>query len=122
MAVTVRVVGLERLAQRLDELPEEIKQALVRAVKESAESVKKDVQSTVRLDTGNLREKVDITYKDGGLTAVIGWNDADTARYAVVHEFGNRRISARPALGPALEIERTRIEARIRDEVRRAVR
>ncbi|MGW2985460.1 HK97-gp10 family putative phage morphogenesis protein [Streptomyces goshikiensis] len=120
MAVTVKVTGLEELAKRLDELPENIKEALRRAVRESAESVKRDTQQAVRVDTGNLRDKVDITYSESGLTAQVGWSDADTARYAAVHEHGTRAISARPALGPALEIERGRIVTRITDEVRRA--
>lgn len=120
MVVTVRVTGLEELAKRLDELPEEIKAALRRAVKDSAEAVKKETQQAVRIDTTNLREKVDITYSESGLTAHVGWSDADTARYATLHEHGTRTITANPALGPALEVERTRIIARITDEVRRA--
>jgi HK97 gp10 family phage protein len=120
VAVTVRVTGIEALAKRLDELPEEIKEALRRAVKDGAESVKKDTQQAVRVDTGNLREKVDITYSESGLTAQVGWTDADTARYAALHEHGTRKITANPALGPALEVERGRILTRITDEVRRA--
>ncbi len=52
----------------------------------------------------------------------MGWSDPDTAVYAAVHEHGTRAIPAKPALGPALEIERTRIVGRITEEVRRATR
>lgn len=118
---TVRISGMDRLRDRLEDLPEEIKQALVKAVKESAEAVRDDTKRNVRVGEGNLREKVDIKYEEGGLVATVGWHE-DPEYYAAFHERGTRRFPAQPALGPALERERTRYRARLTNEVRRHLR
>jgi len=118
---TVTITGLARLRQRLEDLPEEIRQALVKGVRESAEAVRDDVQRNVPADTGNLRESVDIRYREGGLVADVGWFEpADF--YAAFVEYGTRRQPAQPSLHPALQRERGRYAARLTDEVRRVLR
>jgi len=117
----VTITGIARLRGRLEDLPEEIRQALVKGVKESAEAVRDDVKRNVPADTGNLRESVDIRYREGGLVADVGWfNQADF--YAAFVEYGTRSQPAQPSLHPALERERGRYTARLTAEVRRALR
>lgn len=111
--------GIEQLRDGLEELPDEIKAALRRAVREAAEAMRDDVQATVRKDTGNLHDSVAIRYSDEDLRAEIGWRDRND-RYATYHEFGTSRIPARPALGPAAAAERQRIVGRIRELIRQA--
>ena len=117
----VTITGIARLRGRLEDLPGEIRQALVKGVKESAEAVRDDVKRNVPADTGNLRESVDIRYREGGLVADVGWFDqADF--YAAFVEYGTRSQPAQPSLHPALQRERGRYAARLTDEVRRVLR
>ncbi|MFJ4987895.1 HK97-gp10 family putative phage morphogenesis protein [Streptomyces sp. NPDC088732] len=118
--VQVQVEGLDRLRARLEELAPELLAAAKPAVKEAAESVKTTVQQHVRVDSGNLRDSVDIRYQNDGLQAEIGWRDRDDD-YAALHEHGTRRIPANPVLGPALDAERAPFPDRIRTEVRQAL-
>ncbi|MEU3600881.1 HK97-gp10 family putative phage morphogenesis protein [Streptomyces sp. NPDC006798] len=118
---TVRILGAARLRQRLETLPDEIVEALKKAVRESAEAVRDDTRDTVRVHSGNLRDTVDIRYEHNGLTALVGWFE-DPEYYARFLEHGTRRAPARPALRPALEAERTRYRARLTAEVRQVLR
>ncbi|WP_193317855.1 MULTISPECIES: HK97-gp10 family putative phage morphogenesis protein [Streptomyces] len=116
----MRLEGIEGLRGRLEELPDEVKAALRRAVRASAEEVRDQVRRGVRVDTGRLRDAVDVTYRDEGLTARVGWDGAGVA-YARFQEFGTSSIPANPQLQPAVESERGRIVGRIREEVRRVL-
>ncbi|MDX3235653.1 HK97 gp10 family phage protein [Streptomyces sp. ME03-5709C] len=116
----VQIEGLEHLRDRLEELAPQILEAAKPAVREAAESVKTTVRQFVAVDSGNLRDSVDIRYEDDGLTAEIGWRDRDDF-YASIHEHGTRRIRARPVLGPALDAERAPFPDRVRTEVRQAL-
>lgn len=118
--VQVNIQGIDRLRSRLEELGPEIIAAAKRAVRESAEDVKAEARQKVHVDTGNLRDSVDIKYENDGLRAEVGWRDRDDW-YASLHEHGTRRIPANPVLRPAIEGERTKLPARIKAEVRRAV-
>ncbi|MFC8276254.1 HK97-gp10 family putative phage morphogenesis protein [Streptomyces sp. NPDC057271] len=119
--MTVQILGADRLAAQLEDLGEDIITALKKAVKESAEAVKSDTQRDVAKDSRNLHDKVDITYKDHDLTALVGWHN-DSEYYARFLEYGTRRFQAQPALRPALEAERGRYRARLTEEVRRVLR
>jgi HK97 gp10 family phage protein len=116
--ITVEIQGLDHLADQLDELPQKVKEALLRAVRESAEDVQRETLVNVRKDSGRLQRKLKIRYKAKGLRAEVGWFDQD-AYYAWFQEHGTRSIPARPALGPAIEAERHRIRERVSAEIRR---
>jgi HK97 gp10 family phage protein len=123
---SVRISGIARLRQRLEDLPEEIKEALARGVKESAEAVRDDVQRNVPVDRSgrdnhHLKDTVDIRYEEGDLVAQVGWFNQEDF-YAVFLERGTRRQSAQPSLYPALERERGKYRARLSEEVRRVLR
>lgn len=118
---TVRIVGIRQLRERLEELAPQLVEASKRTVEASGEAIRDETRRNVRVATGNLRDKVAITYSSNHLKASVGWKDrADW--YAAVHEFGTQSIPAQPALGPALEAERARFEARLRAEVERILR
>lgn len=121
----VRVTGLARLKERLQDMPDQIKESLVEGVKEAAEAVRDDTKRNVPVDTRgrdshHLKDAVDIRYREGGLIANVGWFGAENS-YATYVEFGTRRRPAQPSLYPALERERGRFAARLTDEVRRAL-
>lgn len=117
-SVTVHIQGLDELRRRLGDLPEEIKEALRKAVKDAALEVKNDTLRQVPIRSGNLLNSVDIRYEDGGMKAKVGWFDQKDY-YANYVEFGTRRTRAQPSLGPASELERRRYVERITEAVRR---
>lgn len=117
----VTITGLPRLRQALEELPEEIKQALARAVQESGQAVRDDVERTVAKDSGRLQRDVKVRPKQDGLIAEVGWFDQEDY-YAFFVEKGTRRAPAQPSLQPALERERAQYQQRLTDEVRAVLR
>lgn len=118
--ITVQLHGMDQLRRRLGGLPDEIREALRKAVKDAALEVKNDTLRDVPILSGNLLNSLEIRYADGGLRAKVGWfkDDDYYARYV---EFGTRGIPAKPSLGPAAEQERRRYVERIRDAVRRSL-
>lgn len=119
--MTVEILGVARLRQQLEDIDDEILEAIKKVVKESAEAVKSDTARDVAKNTGNLQEKVDAKYQNDGFNATVGWHDAEDY-YSRFLEAGTRRRPARPALGPALEAERHRYRGRLTEEVRRVMR
>ncbi|RPK85062.1 HK97-gp10 family putative phage morphogenesis protein [Streptomyces sp. ADI98-10] len=118
--ITVQIEGLDALRDQLADLTPTIRAAGFKALKDSAEAIRADASGGVRVDSGNLRNSAKARFHNNQLVAEIGWWDRDDF-YAILHEFGTRRIPARPALGPAIEAERTKLAARIQAEVRRAL-
>lgn len=118
--VQMQVHGLDSLRESLAALAPKLLEASRAAVEGSAEAVQGQTRDNVRVDTGNLRDNVGIHYARGGLSAKVGWKNRHDW-YATIHEFGTQRITAQPALGPALEQERMRFEDRLKTEVRRVL-
>ncbi|WP_282703250.1 HK97-gp10 family putative phage morphogenesis protein [Streptomyces sp. CC219B] len=117
---------MARLRERLEDLPDEITDALKKGVRESAEAVRDDVKAHVRVDRSgrdnhHLKDTVDIRYRDNDLVAEVGWFEQEDY-YAVFQERGTRRTPANPTLIPALERERGKYRARLSEEVRRVLR
>lgn len=119
--IQVDIEGLETLHNQLGQLTLEIRAAAFKALKESAEAVRSEAASNVRVDSGNLKESTKARFENNNLRAEVGWWDADDL-YASLHEHGTRRIPANPVLGTALAGERAKIGDRIKAEVRRVTR
>ncbi|MEU2077104.1 HK97-gp10 family putative phage morphogenesis protein [Streptomyces sp. NPDC013489] len=118
--LTIEIEGLERLTDRIEDLPAEVRHALFKALKESAEAVVASVKGAVKVDSRNLQGSIKARYENARLRAEIGWWDADDG-YSIYQEFGTKRMPANPTLGPALEQERNRINDRVKTEVRRVL-
>jgi len=108
---------LRRLQRQLNEVPEDVQRGAKEAVAESAETVRKQVERTVRVWRGKLKDRVRVREIGAGLTADVGWFDDDTY-YAQFQEFGTSSIEADPVLTTAAEEERARFVDRVRREVR----
>lgn len=122
----VTVNGIARLKKRLEDLPDEIRQALAKGVEKSAEAIAEDVSRNVPVDTSgrdnhHLKDTVDVRYREDGLIAEIGWFDQKDY-YAAFVEYGTRSQPPQPSLHPALQRERGRYASRLSDEVRQALR
>lgn len=117
----VEVIGMDRLRRRLTRLVPELEEVARAEVENSASAMVGDIRRNVRVDSGNLRTSVAPTFQKERLQTEVGWRDLDDL-YAVFHERGSRRIPANPTLIPALERAGQEFAARLREEVRRAVR
>lgn len=117
----VEVIGLDRLQRRLAELVPELKAVARAEVENAGAAMVADVRRNVRVDTSNLRGSAKATYEKQGLQTSVGWRDQDDL-YAAFHERGTRRLPANPTLIPALERAGPELVARLRDEIRRALR
>ncbi|MFJ6615456.1 HK97-gp10 family putative phage morphogenesis protein [Streptomyces sp. NPDC091289] len=118
--ITVSIEGLDALRDQLADLTPTIRAAGFKALEASADAIRADASRGVRVDTRNLQRSVKARLHNNRLRAEIGWWDRDDF-YAILHEFGTRKIPARPALGPALAAERSKLPQRIQAEVRRAL-
>ena len=119
-SVRVEIQGLAELRDAIEGLEVPIRAACFRALKESAEAVVADTAANVRKDSGNLQKSVKARYENNRLRAEVGWWDQDDD-YAQYHEFGTRKIPAKPSLGPALEQERNKIGDRVAVEVKKVL-
>ncbi|MEV4936344.1 HK97-gp10 family putative phage morphogenesis protein [Streptomyces zaomyceticus] len=118
--LTIEIEGLEGLTDRIEDLPAEVRQALFKALREASEAVIAEVKGKVKVDSRNLQGSVKARYQNNKLRAEIGWWDADDT-YSIYQEFGTKRMPPNPTLGPALEQERTRINDRVKTEVRKVL-
>ena len=120
MARRIGVEGLDELKKRLDRLGEQIEAGVLKAVEESAQAVRTDARSSVRVDTGRLQRGLIVRINRSKLTAEVGWFDKDLY-YAAFQEFGTSSVPANPALTGAAEAERPRFVRRLTEEVRREI-
>lgn len=115
------VTGIDKLSGDLTRLSKQIRESVRPAVKQSAEAVRQETRSGVRVDTGALRDGVEVRLVDDDLSAEVGWTDPDLY-YATFQEHGTSKIPANPALTAAAEIERRRFLDRVSDRVREALK
>jgi HK97 gp10 family phage protein len=66
----------------------------------------------------NVRDRIKTILRDAGLTATIG-TGYFVARFV---EFGTRKMSARPFLGPAFEVMRPKYLSRLHDALNRVIK
>jgi HK97 gp10 family phage protein len=108
---------LQRVHKRLDLLPDRITEGSKEAVQESGEAIREQVERTVRVNTGRLKERIRVRLVGTkGLTADVGWFDKDTY-YAQYQEFGTSKITADPVLTRAGVEEEARFPKRLREHI-----
>lgn len=119
MGVTVRLDKQELVLTRrlLKTLPARVTEGAQEAVEESGEAIREQVERTVRVDKGRLKERVRVRLVGSlGLNADVGWFDKDTY-YAQYQEFGTSSISADPVLTRAGEEERAKFPKRVQQHI-----
>ena len=119
MSITVKLETrrLTQVHRQLDSLPERIKDGAREAVAESGEAVREQVERTVGVFRGRLKNRIRVRQVGAlGLTADVGWFDKDTY-YAQFVEFGTSSITANPVLTRAAEEERAKFARRVRKHV-----
>lgn len=90
---------LLKLSADLGNAPAEVVQKGRLVVAKTAHDVEATAKSLAAVDTGAMRNSIGTTISGGGLTAEIG----PTVHYAIYNEYGTRRMTPRPFMGPALE-------------------
>jgi HK97 gp10 family phage protein len=96
--MSVKVVGLDRLRDKLAELPEDIRRGAEAAVAATVDAVADLAREAAPIgETGELRDS--IQGEVSGLSGTVG----ATADYASFVEFGTSKMSERPYLWPAGE-------------------
>ena len=109
----------QRIERRLNRLPEAVIEGAGAAVRESSEAIRAQVERTVRVWRGLLRNKIRVREIGArGLTADVGWFDRDVY-YAQFQEFGTSSITADPVLTRASLEEEREFPRRVRNEIER---
>jgi|SRR5699024_334616 len=87
----------QKITQYAKEKPKEIK----KEVAKTSESISNQAKSLAPVDTGNLKNSINVSYLNNGLTGHIGTN----VHYAPHVEFGTVYMGAQPFLFPSHEQE-----------------
>lgn len=98
MSNTTISVTFNRFPEIAAAMPEKTRAVVAKV----ARDIEGYAKSVVPVDTGNLKNNIDVEFADKGLTAIV----APHTEYAAFVEFGTRRMSARPYMTPAAERNR----------------
>lgn len=96
--ITTVSVTFNRFPEIAAALPEKTKVVVAK----TARDIEGYAKSVVHVDTGNLKNSIDVEFENDGLTAIV----APHTEYAAFVEFGTRRMSAYPYMTPAAERNR----------------
>lgn len=132
----MRPGSIEALEKRLLAIPQEVREAVAPAVVQGAQELQRMAQHLAPVDTGALRDSIEVTlpggktpaYSQPGGSRVAGELEAlvtagnSDVRYPHNVEHGTATAAARPYFWPAFRTLRKRIEARIRRRMRKAAR
>lgn len=108
--VSLRIIGLDRIAEGLAAAPHELRVVANNLVDERLGLVEERAEELAPVRTGWLRSQV---YKRK--TGFLGWELGDLASYAGFVEFGTRYMSARPYLRPAIEEKMPEVREALKD-------
>lgn len=135
--MTVRILNLARLEQKLRALPDSVKAPIRAELQRAAEDIVSMAKSLVPVDSGDLRDSIGWTFGKaprgamvlaqaearlgGELTATVfaGNNKAFYARWV---EFGTQKMVAQPYFFVSYRANRNRAKSRIRKAVRDSAR
>lgn len=126
MAVRAKIdlKGFGDLLEEIAKLGGDIDAATDRALMAGGEVLLGGMQRRVRKDTHNLEEHLVIEgpVRDGNFHYVeVGLSskaDAETARYGNVNEYGSSSMPAQPYIRPAVEEDRRKVDAAIKESLR----
>ena len=128
--------GLSRFQKRMRAIPQQVREAVVPALKDSAHEIADMIERLAPEDTGALKGSIAVTppgqstpaYSQPGgsrvagpLEAVVTVGDSDV-RYPHLVEYGTADTPAQPFFWPGFRLSRARAEKRIKSAVRRAVK
>lgn len=114
------VKGISSLQAKLKRLDPLTKQALVAGVQKAGLQVEGAAKPLARVDTGAMRDSINTktNVTANGAEAIVGTN----IEYAIYHELGTSRITAKPFLQPALQRNKKNARKLIMTEIVKAHR
>lgn len=117
--VTVRVIGQDRIRDRLRELVTGMRSGAAESSEEMAERVQSLAKDYVPVDTGRLRDSIRVN-QVGRAKFTVG--PGDEVEYAEFVEYGTSVSPAQPYMRPALELARREFGRRVARTVRAEIR
>ncbi|MCF6304413.1 MAG: HK97 gp10 family phage protein [Rhodobacteraceae bacterium] len=116
---------MKKLKMQLRQLPKEVHAELRKVVKKSGREFVTVAKALVPVASGELKETIDVEYKDGGMTAIIsaGGNKRDTIIQAKTVEGGRNPASSSGGMKAQPFMDRTaqHLGKRVRGQYRRAL-
>ena len=119
VTVQLRITNLDDINKDLKGLGRQLRQAIIRTLKEAAEDVKGAAIPLVRARSGKTRRSLEtaIDIRRGALKAYVG-TDWFVGRFL---EKGTKKMRAYPFLRPALESRKSRIRMLLDSNINKAV-
>lgn len=110
----INIRGIEDLERKLRKLPDVVRTAGGRAVKDETEETRDDMKRGAAVDTGDLRDSIQAEYNAKKLQG----RAVATAAHAGFVEHGTDDTAAQPFAQPAAERARRRFPDRVRTEIK----
>ncbi|KKK98682.1 hypothetical protein LCGC14_2640310 [marine sediment metagenome] len=96
----------------------EVSQAMEQVEKSTAENIRKDAQTLVPVDTGTLKQEIEVTkskFEDGGYIVIAQGPGNYSVFYASYIELSTHKMAAQPYLRPALKQNQSKFISSIND-------
>lgn len=119
--------GVQEILDKLQQIGANVGKLENKALKNAAEPVLDDAKSNVPVNTGKLKEGLDISNikkKDGVKYVNVGITKSDNSEifYGKFIEFGTSKMPARPFLQPAFEKNKNTVKNIIADTLREGLK
>jgi HK97 gp10 family phage protein len=119
MGVEINLFGIDKLLNRLEKMGEQAESIEENALKEGAEVIRQEVENLAPRSQSNgkhLADNIITTIKDG--QATIG-PSAGGFFYGHFLEFGTKKMSARPFMGPAFENKKNEAQKKMAEVIQK---
>lgn len=116
--MTIELRGMEQLLSELSRL-ENPKYLEKKALEAAAEHLRSKIEENAPNKTGFLKERIEKSEVKNGEIEVGPGKDAFYGHFL---EFGTSKMSARPFIAPTFEKEKSAIERKMADEIRKGLR
>lgn len=125
--------GISRLRQRLNAIPQAVKEAIQPALQKSADEIVAAMQHLAPEDEGDLKgsirhepgeHELQLKIKAGGeaTTKPVRQGSTATYDYAMAAEFGTTKAAAQPFFFPAYRLNKKKAQRRIKRAISSAVK
>lgn len=116
--MSAQIEGMQQLMQRLEQMGQSIEADLKeKALVAGAELMRDKVAEIVPVRTGKLKDNIIISNVEGN-TIHIGPDQQGTAFHGHFLEFGTKKMSAQPFMGPAYENNKDAVQNKMADVIK----
>lgn len=115
MKLKMVLVGIEAFKKATERVNKAVEEETRKQLKESTIRIESDAKRLAPVDTGRLRSSIKREIEDESARV---YSDVE---YAVHQEFGTSKAPAQPFMQPAVELERKRLPAEFRKNIKDAI-